>query len=180
MAEVGRVVIMAGLPGVGKTRLALMLAAALAGQGHDVQVLHTDQLKLALRAAHPAAMAGPGWAGDRALKRTLVAPLLAAAARHARAAGSWLIVEGTLVDALPAGAVDWVVELRVAEAVRRARVAAKPEPARTALAHAELGPYAADLAAWLPAAALRLDGAGAPEALVAALLALTQPPPGEA
>ena len=167
----GRVVIMTGLPGTGKTRLALALAAALGARGLEAQVLHTDQVKLALRLAHPEALAGPGYAGDRPAKLARVAPVLAAAAAHARRAGTWLVIEGTLAAALPAAAADLAVALTLPEAERATRLAAKPARARQALAQADLAPFAAALAAWQRQAALALDARDEPGALVAQLLA---------
>lgn len=149
-----------GLPGVGKTRTALTLAAMWP---RPVLVLHTDLLKVTARRLGVDALRGAGWA-DPARARA-AQPLLQAHADKAARDGYDLIIEGTLAlgFAHPQSA---TVCLVLDEGARRARVSQKHPSAREALEGASLARYRQALAS---AGAVCL-GAGAPPADLAAQL----------
>lgn len=84
-----------GLPGVGKTRLACGLAAALLDRGEAALVVHTDVLKVTARmldAQAAEALRGPGFSGDLAAKAARVHPILAAHVVKARRDGSSVVI----------------------------------------------------------------------------------------
>lgn len=85
-----------GMPGVGKTHLALALAAALHARGERAHVLHTDVLKETLRTLHIPRFEGPGHLGDVAGKCQRLRSILMAHAGRAHRGGYTLIIEGTL------------------------------------------------------------------------------------
>lgn len=146
--------VLTGLPGAGKTRLALALASALADRGRPALVLHTDVLKVTLRAAG-IALDGPGWV-DTVAKQAIVRPWLAAQAEKAARDGYELVIEGTLaIGFAPEGA--RTIRLDVDPAERHRRIAAKHPSARRSLASADLTGYAR-LLHELPPGALVLDG----------------------
>lgn len=136
----GSILTLIGLPGVGKTRTALALAAAWP---RPVLVLHTDVLKVTARHLGVSALRGAGWADpERARAAT---PLLVAHADKAARDGYDLIVEGTLAQhfAHPRSTTVW---LRLDEPTRLARVARKHPSARDALEGASLDAYRRALA----------------------------------
>lgn len=157
-----------GLPGVGKTRLACGLAAALLDRGEAALVVHTDVLKVTARALDEAASAilrGPGFAGDLAAKAACMHPILAAHVVKARRDGYSVVIEGTLALGLRAEDAVYVL-LEVDETERRRRVGNKHASAVRTLADCDLAPYAAALMQSLPPSTLRLDAAAPPGALV--------------
>nr|ABB84849.1 hypothetical protein [uncultured delta proteobacterium DeepAnt-32C6] len=154
--------IVLGLPGSGKTRLAVGLAFALQQAGEAAFVLHTDLLKVTLRALG-CGPRGPGYAGEIHHKAALIRPALEAQAEKAASEGYRLIVEGTLaLGFAPPGSHVFVLE--VAEAIRRQRVATKYPSAAKALASADLSAYAEALAQLQ--GCFRLDANVAAESLV--------------
>lgn len=158
-----------GLPGVGKTRLACGLAAALLDRGVSCLVVHTDVLKVSARVLGSASLRGPGYAGDVEAKAAELAPLLDAQVAKARRDGYVAIIEGTL--ALGLSAPDTVhLLLELGDAERRRRVEHKHPSAVRALARCDLGPYERALARSLPPTTLRLDAAAPPGAVVARAL----------
>jgi hypothetical protein len=158
-----------GLPGVGKTRLACGLAAALLDGGVSCLVVHTDVLKVTARALAPGSLRGPGHAGDVEAKAAQLAPLLDTHVAKARRDGYVAIIEGTLALGLRAPDAA-LLRLERGEAVRRRRVEHKHPSAVRALASCDLAPYARALAQSLPPTTLRLDAAAPPGALVARAL----------
>lgn len=162
-----------GLPGVGKTRLACGLAAALLDGGVSCLVVHTDIIKVTARALggadQGAVLRGPGFAGDVAAKAARIAPLLDEQVAKARRDGYVAIIEGTLALGLRApDAAHLLLDLDDAE--RRRRIERKHPSAVRALASCDLAPYAGALAQSLPPTTLRLDAAAPPGALVARAL----------
>ena len=155
-----------GLPGVGKTRLALSLASAWP-RPRPVLLLHTDLLKVTARELGADGLRGPGWADPQ--KAARAQPLLSAHARKAKRDGYDLIVEGTLALGFhpPGGR---VVVLALDEARRTQRIAQKHLSARASLEAGSVSAYAEALAAWAPPGALRLDASAPVEALVRAVL----------
>lgn len=163
-----------GLPGVGKTRLACGLAAALLDRGVSCLVVHTDVLKVTARALETgdgkgALLRGPGYAGDVAAKAAQLAPLLETHVAKARRDGYVAIIEGTLALAVRAPDVVHLL-LDLDDAERRRRVEHKHPSAVRALARCDLAPYAGALAQSLPPTTLRLDASAPPGALVARAL----------
>jgi hypothetical protein len=160
-----------GLPGVGKTRLACGLAAALLDAGVSCLVVHTDVLKVTARALQStpgtdALLRGPGYAGDTAAKAAQLAPLLDAHVDKARRDGYVAIIEGTLALAVRASDIVHLL-LELGDAERRQRIQRKHPSAVRALASCDLASYAGTLARSLPPTTLRLDAAAPPSALVA-------------
>src|SRR3712207_4993039 len=85
-----------GLPGCGKTRVAIELAALLAARDRPVLLLHTDLLKVTLRAVDPGMPRGSAVRGDLEAKLARVEPVLGAHVEKAERDGYDLIVEGAL------------------------------------------------------------------------------------
>lgn len=166
-------IVILGLPGVGKTRLACGLAAALLDAGASCLVVHTDILKVTARAlqagAGTGALRGPGYAGDVTAKAAQLAPLLDAHVAKARSDGYVAIIEGTLALAVRAPDTAHLL-LEVGDTERGRRIAHKHPSAVRALAGCDLASYAGTLAQSLPPTTLRLDAAAPPSALVARAL----------
>jgi hypothetical protein len=163
-----------GLPGVGKTRLACGLAAALLDHEVSCLVVHTDVLKVTARALDAATgkgalLRGPGYAGDIAAKTAQLAPLLDAHVAKARRDGYVAIIEGTLALGVCAPDVTHLL-LELDDAERRRRIERKHESAVRTLARCDLAAYAGALAQSLPPTTLRLDATAPPGALVARAL----------
>jgi hypothetical protein len=161
-----------GLPGVGKTRLACELAAALLDRGEAALVVHTDVLKVtarALDATARAALRGPGFAGDVTAKAACMHAILAAHVVKARRDGYSVVIEGTLALGFRAEDAVYVL-LEVDETERRRRIGRKHESAVRTLAESDLAPYATALMQSLPPSTLRLDAALSPGALAARAL----------
>lgn len=163
-------VVITGLPGTGKTHLALSLGATLAAQEVPPLVLHTDILKVTLRtlakqAGTSTVLSGPGYSGDFHAKAAAIRPVLAAHASKARRDGYLLIVEGTLAlgfhppESLP-------VLLTLSDAERMARIAQKHDSARESLAESSLTAYAKALNAAASVDTLRLDASRSVAVLV--------------
>ncbi len=139
-------VVIVGMPGVGKTRLALALADSIAGDDGPVLVAHTDLIKVTARALDERAPRGPGYSGDVAARGAWMAHLLEQQARKAARDDYTLIVEGTLaVGFCPAGALR--VRLELGESERRQRCELKHASAARTLLEADLSAYAQLLAA---------------------------------
>lgn len=161
-----------GLPGSGKSRLAIALANALWEAGRPAYVLHTDLLKVNLRQCFPGDLRGPGYAGDFRGKCARVRSFLESQSVKARRDGYALIVEGTL-------ALEWAPEaglrviLEIDEAERHRRIAAKHRSARLALEaqdSAGLAEYARALAVLGGQDVLRLPAQSALPESVARIL----------
>ena len=163
-----RVVTIVGMPGAGKTRLALGVGGALMARGESVLVLHTDLLKVTLRHVDARWPRGPAYQGDIAARCVSVRPILVAHALKAARDGYRLVVEGTLaLGFCPAdGLMLW---LDLPECDRRERSEAKHPSAAAALRGADLAAYGVALDA-TTADAVRLDARQAPERLVAAAM----------
>ncbi len=167
-------IVITGLPGTGKTRLALEAAAWLA-RDREVRVVHTDVVKVMLRDLQPGFPAGPGYLAAAEQCRH-AHPVLAAQAEKARREGVLLVVEGTLAAGF-APADSHVFRLALDEAARGRRVAAKPAPAREALAAAgDLAAYRAWLQASLTPATIVLDATRPLADLAADIAAAIAPP----
>lgn len=145
------VVVIIGMPGVGKTRLALALSADWSASVPCL-VLHTDLLKVTLRHQDVPDLRGPVWQDPARIYR--VAPVLRAHADKARRDGYHLIIEGTLALAVAA---DRVIRLNLPEAIRQQRITAKHPSAAASLASADLTTYREALQAHTPPDALWLD-----------------------
>jgi predicted kinase len=147
-----------GLPGSGKSRLALAVADALWDAGRPAFVLHTDLLKVSLRECFPDELRGSGYSGDFRRKSERLRPFLETQAAKARRDGYGLVVEGTLALALlPEPGLRVVLEIDESE--RRRRIAAKHRSARQVLETQDTGAlaeYAQALAALAGADVLRL------------------------
>lgn len=89
-------IILNGLPGTGKTALAMKLGSALMAMGQSALILHTDILKIELRKKYPFAFRGPGYSGNIRKKLQLMQPYLQAQCEKAEKENYWLIIEGTL------------------------------------------------------------------------------------
>lgn len=168
------VLVLIGLPGVGKTRLALALGARWATT-RPTLVLHTDLLKVTLRSAGVDGLRGPGWADpDKALR---VHPWLTAQAQKADREGYDLIIEGTLALGFewPGGR---VVRLELDEAERVRRITTKHASARAALAGATLAAYRTALRTRATEDVVVLDAQASVARLVEQLDALRYTPDG--
>lgn len=164
--------VLSGLPGTGKTTLALAIAHGASQAGYPTFVLHSDLLKVWLRETEPA-LRGPGYGGDFAAKAAIANRALHRQATKADRDGYWLVVEGTLAgDFFPAGGIHGRIVL--AENRRRQRLAGKPDPARSALARDDLAPYARWLAVRDDRCDLRLKGDRPVADLAAELLAVCE------
>ena len=158
--------IILGLPGSGKTRLAVGLALALQRAGEAAFVLHTDILKVTLRALECGPV-GPTYTGNIHEKLRVTRPFLEAQCAKAESEGYRLVIEGTLaLGFAPPRARIFVLE--VDESTRLQRVKAKHQSAQEALAHADLADYTAALKA-VPGYT-RLNANGSAEDLVSELM----------
>ncbi|MEZ5582682.1 MAG: hypothetical protein R3F37_07850 [Candidatus Competibacteraceae bacterium] len=121
-----------GLPGSGKSRLALATAEALCQADLPAFVLHTDLLKISLRKWFPDELKGPGYNGDFRAKCERMRPFLEAQADKARRDGYRLIVEGTLaLNFVPEPGLRVILE--IGEKERLHRISLKHRSARMAL-----------------------------------------------
>ncbi|MBH23198.1 MAG: hypothetical protein CMH57_01810 [Myxococcales bacterium] len=122
------ILIITGMPGVGKTRLALALANRLMDLDRPTLVLHTDVLKITLRRMGLEGLTGATWRGDTALKLQRVRPILDRHVAKARRDGYHLIIEGSLaLGYRPAGSIHALMELEEAARLRRVRARRTPE-----------------------------------------------------
>lgn len=156
----GSVVVLTGLPGVGKTTTALHLAARLS-EFWETRVLHTDVLKVTLRPMCPL-LQGPSWTRVHE-RRECLRPILEMHAQKARRDGFVLVVEGTLADALPSP--DHGFCLTLDEATRLTRTQKKPAAAREALSKG-------DVSALLPFQGRAVEAKGTPTEIAEGLVAL--------
>jgi len=148
--------VITGMPGTGKTTVALALAARMMKQGSAALALHTDLLKVTLRSLFPGEFKGPAYAGDFVEAINRLRPLLEAQVAKAAQDGYLLIVEGTLALGFsPAGGLKVLLELEHSE--RRRRIARKHPVAQAALARSSLERYQKALAASIAPDTLRLD-----------------------
>lgn len=145
-----RTVVITGLPGTGKTTLAL----ALASRHPSTYVLHTDLLKQTLRHGGDPRLKGPSWGAPQEQLRA-VAPVLAAHAAKAQRDGYRLVVEGTLAAALVGPTIDWWCLVLPASA-RQLRIQRKHPSARQALVGADLRALAQAIAHHQPPTGQRL------------------------
>jgi len=129
-----------GLPGTGKTRLALELATQLMAAAQPALVLHTDILKVTLRELFPQALAGAGYSGNFLQKVSLVRPFLLAQSEKADRDGYMLIIEGTLALGFhpPTG---WLIRLQLSEDDRQHRIHQKHASAQQTLQMTSLQAY---------------------------------------
>lgn len=163
-----------GLPGTGKTQLAIALGAALMAAGHPTLILHTDVLKVTLRQLGDTTLAGPGYAPDFAAKLRRVHPILAAQVAKAQRDGYTLIIEGTLALGLvPEPGIT--VLLTLPEMERQRRCQQKPACAQAAIAIADLAPYRQALAQWRDRVTLCLDASAPVDELVQTILVSVAP-----
>lgn len=165
-------IVILGLPGAGKTRLACGLAATLLDRDEATLVVHTDVLKVTARELDIGAreaLRGPGFAGDVMAKAARMHAMLATHVVKARRDGYSVVIEGTLALGFRAEDAVYVL-LEVDEAERRRRVGRKHESAVRTLADCDLAPYAAALVQSLPPSTLRLDAALPPGTLVSRAL----------
>jgi predicted kinase len=162
-------IVIHGLPGTGKTALALALGAACSARQQPVLVLHTDIEKVTLRALAPGSMKGASWEGDLREKLAVMRPVLEAQARKARQDGYTLIIEGTLALGFkPPQALAVLLDL--SPAARQKRVDAKHPVARDAIRRATLALYGELLDECRAGGALELDAALPVDRLVSAIL----------
>jgi thymidylate kinase len=162
-------IVINGLPGTGKTSLALALGAAFCARQRPVLVLHTDIEKVSLRALAPGTLKGGFWAGDLREKLAVMRPVLEAQARKARQDGYTLIIEGTLALGFRPPEAR-VLLLDLSPAARQKRVDAKHPAARAAIRQASLAQYGELLDECRAGGALVLDAALPIDSLVAAIL----------
>lgn len=161
-------IIITGVPGTGKTRLAMGLGAALMDAGHSVLILHTDILKLTLRQIY-GGIKGPGYSGDFQGKVSLVRPFLEAQVAKADRDGYILIVEGTLaLGFCPPTAIYLLLELEEDEWKRR--VSRKHDLAKQAIASTSLNAYRQALEDSVTPTTIRLDGSLSINSLVSRIL----------
>lgn len=127
-----------GLPGTGKSTLALSLAAEFAARGDDIRLLHTDLLKVTARSTSRDVPKGAFWQSSVDDLGRVYAPLLDEHVKKARRAGYDLLIEGTL--AVFAEDVDMAICLKVDEDIRRERAEKKPEAQRAAVRETFVAP----------------------------------------
>ncbi|MDY6782320.1 MAG: zeta toxin family protein [Cyanobacteriota bacterium] len=146
-----------GLPGTGKTHLAINLGAKLTENGNSVLLLHTDILKVTLR-QFLSGLSGPGYAGDFQAKAQLVRPFLEAQTAKAVRDGYILIIEGTLaLGFVPSKGLHVFLELD--ENQRKQREKQKHFSAKQTLQRTSLAAYRKALEFSVTNATLRLDAA---------------------
>jgi len=163
-------IIITGMPGTGKTYLAMNLGVALMKQGNSAIVLHTDLLKVTLR-VFQTGLEGAGYSGNFWEKARLVRPFLEQQVNKAEKDGYILIIEGTLALGFSQeNTTDILLELP--EDVRRDRVKQKHNSAQKTL-HQELKSleqYRQALIASVSPKTLRLDATNSIEILVERIL----------
>lgn len=163
-------IILTGLPGTGKTHLALHLGSTLLSQGIPTLVLHTDLLKVTLRGIDPHSFKGPGYDRDHPRKLHQIRPYLTQQVTKADRDGYLLIIEGTLACSFcPPGSLYVLLELD--PHTRHRRIATKHPSAQQALQQispSDLERYRQTLET--PPDPLRLDGRSSLDTLVAQIL----------
>ncbi len=133
-------IILTGLPGTGKTALAMKLGSALMAMDQSALILHTDILKIELRKKHPFAFRGPGYSGDIQKKLRLIQPYLQTQCEKAEKENYYLIIEGTL--ALGFSYKNSIrILLELPEDQRNIRLRKKHESAKKALYSNKLDAY---------------------------------------
>lgn len=161
-------IVITGMPGTGKTHLAMGLGAALMEAGLAVLVLHTDILKVTLRQLHDG-LKGPGYSGNFRAKANLMRPFLEAQVAKADRDGYILIVEGTLALGFCPPGLHLLLELASSEWKRR--LSRKHPSAKRAIASSKLDAYRQALQESVTPATLRLDASLSVDSLVASILA---------
>lgn len=165
-------IILTGLPGTGKTHLALHLGSTLLSRGIPTLVLHTDILKITLRQIDPHQLIGPGYATDHAHKLHQIRPYLTQQVKKADREGYLVIIEGTLACGFCPPRSLYVL-LQLDEPTRNHRIQAKHGSARRALQQlddADLELYRQTLNAPAMADPLRLESHPSLDTLVAQIL----------
>ncbi len=162
-------IVITGLPGTGKTRLAMSLGVALMDAGSSALILHTDVLKVTLRQFYPRELAKAGYSGDFYAKVRLVRPFMEAQVAKAERDRYVIIIEGTLaLGFCPPSALYLLLELSDEE--RQHRIDKKHPSARLELSGLSLEPYRQALETVDTSSLLRLDARLPVEVLVAQIL----------
>ncbi len=165
-------IILTGLPGTGKTHLALHLGSTLLSQGIPTLVLHTDILKITLRQIDPQSLTGPGYDRHHLHKLQRIQPYLNQQVAKADREGYLLIVEGTLACGFcPPQAVYVLLELE--DPIRQQRISTKQASARRSLqqlAPQDLALYRQTLETPPISDLLRLEACQSLDTLVAQIL----------
>lgn len=166
-------IIITGLPGTGKTPLALQLGSTLLNHGIPALVLHTDILKITLRKIEPQSFKGPGYGSDHPHKLQQIQPYLTQQVNKADREGYVVIVEGTLAcNFCPPDSLYILLELE--ESIREQRIRAKHPSAQRSLQQIspqELDRYRQALEVPSIPYPLRLDTRQSLDTLVAQILA---------
>lgn len=133
-------IIIAGLPGTGKTHVSMKLASALMDRNIPALIIHTDVLKVTLRELYPCEMKGPGYKGNISRKIDLMADALAKQVLKAEKDGYNLIIEGTLSPGLIIQNSLYVL-LEASEEERTRRISQKHKPATVELLNSSMDEY---------------------------------------
>jgi hypothetical protein len=149
-------IIITGLPGTGKTHLAIALGASLMDAGQATLLLHTDILKVTLRQTYPNELKGAGYTGDFARKAQFTYQFLQEQVDKADRDDYCLIVEGTLaLGFFPAHALSIFLELPEQERLKRIQL--KHSSAKQALTNLSLETYQTALEQKITSKTLRLN-----------------------
>lgn len=158
-------IVIRGLPGAGKTTLAIALAYHLQAQNQHPFLLHTDILKVSLASFFPV-MQGVTTDHNFGSKLQCIYPYLQAQAEKACRDGYLLIIEGTLASSLLASpkmaCLDVVVDTPISR--RRERIDRKHLSAQGVVTDLPL--YALYLQQSITSATLVLDGTSSIETQV--------------
>lgn len=136
-----RPIVLLGLPGVGKSSLALAVASRWRSIGEPWFVLHTDLLKVTLRNCYPGRCLEPGYrltAESQQIYSSCIAQHILKAKRD----GYGLLVEGTAAITANSGL---KVVLETDELTRRQRIEKKHGTAIEGLLNEDLSAYRDDL-----------------------------------
>ncbi len=144
-----------GLPGTGKTHLAMSLGNALMSRGQSTLILHTDILKVTLRQFFPE-LKGAGYKGDFATKLGLIYPYLQEQIVKANKDNYCLIIEGTLALGLSSADLPVILQLPLSHCQERWRN--KHYSAQKSLFNTSLEKYNQALESSINPSTLCLDG----------------------